>query len=382
MFNVYFSLIFFYFATQNDADISPSTITSKSNILESLYYLLPSNYDSCQRKMLQRYDYMKTNNHKYYIMINLHNNDRVISHIAFQLTKVFQEFWGYNNVFVSIYESGSRDYSKTELNIWSDFLDSVGVNHRFETGPLSKNSASMNRIDFLTNIRNKALMPFKMSKIEYDHTIFINDIYFCSDDILELVHQRNKQQADMVSGMDFDIKEGKLGFYDNWVFRDINGVRPNKFVDNLIQHKPSQSKLLKNEPIQVFCLWNGMTVINPNVFDNIIFRRGNNRYRGIRDPGECSASEITTLCLDMIKQGFDKIVMIPDVHVAYKYPDFQRIKLGKDPFALKFPPLKIRDSDTQITYEKLSKQFLCEPYFDKWRQNGPDFREQYYEQVN
>eukprot|EP00835_Amoeboradix_gromovi_P005479 NODE_519_length_7315_cov_0.500554.p1 type:complete len:399 gc:universal NODE_519_length_7315_cov_0.500554:3403-4599(+) len=386
-FNICFILIYAYLSSSHHVSIFPKSKPLRTDWVEVLNEKLPTTDPFiCSRPVVDRYDYLKQSGLRYFIMINLHNNDRVLPNIASELFKTISTYLGAGNVFISIYESGSRDYSKTELDYWSQFLDLVGIAHRFETGPVVRNTNSMNRIDYLAYIRNKALQSARLHSATYDHMVFINDVYFCKDDLLELIHQRILQNADMVGGLDFDLKSTKsntkrFGFYDNWVFRDLNGAPPNNFIEQLLKNPESQERLVSNKPVQVMCLWNGMTVMEPGIFQKIEFRRGNNREFGMKEPGECSGSEITTLCSDMIKNGFNKIVLIPDVHLVYKYNDFYKLKYGSDPVTTRYPPYRVRNSKDIVEYQELSNNQLCEPYFDGRRDTGPDLTLNYLEKV-
>lgn len=94
--------------------------------------------------------------------------------------------------------------------------------------------AKHSRIDDLARLRNFALEPLRNS-IEADSTggafstvIFMNDVFFCASDILELLYQREVQGADMVCGLDYFrdlVRSHVIGaeYYDTWVGRTING---------------------------------------------------------------------------------------------------------------------------------------------------------------
>ena len=54
-------------------------------------------------------------------------------------------------------------------------------------GDLKRNE-ELDRIDFLTNVRNKAIEPmiesYINSSMRYETLVFSNDIYFCYNDVL------------------------------------------------------------------------------------------------------------------------------------------------------------------------------------------------------
>eukprot|EP00834_Sanchytrium_tribonematis_P004333 NODE_207_length_12890_cov_0.936518.p3 type:complete len:398 gc:universal NODE_207_length_12890_cov_0.936518:6383-7576(+) len=334
----------------------------------------------CSRSVGVRYNYIKEARFKYFIVLNLHNSDQILPNMALQINKLIFSWLGTDNVYISIYESGSSDYTKEYLRQWSKLLNTNKVRHHFQTETISK-TKQMNRIDYLARVRNKALDPLKyLSNIVFDHSIFLNDILFCVDDLLELIHQRIFQNASMVAGLDFDMKKDRLGFYDNWVMRDMNGEIPHFFIENLMTDPKSNIDIQMRDPTQVICIWNGAVVIDPQIFhETIFFRRGNNREPGLNKPGECSASEITTFCMDMIRNGFDKVVLVPTVHVVYNMKDFKKLKFGNDPLSKESTNVRIQTKKVQ--FRPLPQSFVCEPYHDHWRLNGPNKKLSYKEAI-
>ena len=111
-------------------------------------------------------------------------------------------------------------------------------------------------------VRNEALYPI-MHPAEYGHfqkVLFINDIYFCADDLRELIYQSLRQQSDVTCATDFDVAEPpenpQLGFYDTWVARDVNGEAFNKFPhDGFTKDPLSTLHLGAGLPFQVSCCW-------------------------------------------------------------------------------------------------------------------------------
>jgi alpha-1,3-mannosyltransferase len=74
---------------------------------------------------------------------------------------------------------------------------------------------------------NLALEPLMMYPERYPTNaivIFLNDVPVCREDILELIHQRVDQQADMTCPMDWIFGKGlkrEPAFYDVWVTRGM-----------------------------------------------------------------------------------------------------------------------------------------------------------------
>jgi hypothetical protein len=121
----------------------------------------------------------------------------------------------------------------------------LGVGHTIVSDSRRTDWATVDRIAQLALYRNVALLPLtappsspasspipstlpnsSMSALDLSKTsdiLFLNDIYVCPSDALELLFQRKVQKADAACGMDW--RENKKGwfsgksvkFYDNWV---------------------------------------------------------------------------------------------------------------------------------------------------------------------
>lgn len=224
----------------------------------------------------------------YFIAFNLHNNEGLMPHFITELTH-FLSFLSPEQIFVSALESGSNDLTPLWMELLDKILDAYDIPHRLLYGDydirLSKNQ---NRIEFLSNVRNKVLEPLgvlddeglwrthqiandfhqsnsffgylfgssqrgergkergekkhlsydtsRLAKdkdevpVEFDQLIFLNDVYFCVRDILHLL----EHDADIACGMDFfppkhshtvPCTREVSGYYDIWVGRDILGKR-------------------------------------------------------------------------------------------------------------------------------------------------------------
>ena len=93
------------------------------------------------------------------------------------------------------------------------------------------------RVPHLAHLRNKVLEPLFTANAQesnknkpFTTVVFMNDIFHCASDILELLHQHREQKADMACGFDFFsdwVRSPVLGqeFYDTWVARTINGMQ-------------------------------------------------------------------------------------------------------------------------------------------------------------
>jgi alpha-1,3-mannosyltransferase len=145
------------------------------------------------------------------------------------------------------------------------------------------------------------------------------------EDILELIHQRLLQKADMTCAMDWIY--GGATFYDVWVSRAMNGDQffevPQsgswEFSNNLFwNHPPSKDRWEAKKPFQVFACWNGATAFTAKpVMDGEVKFRTVHRGRGNDGRNdECYMGEPTLFCKDMWHKGFGRIAVVPTFRIV------------------------------------------------------------------
>ena len=324
MFSFTFFLVLFYFIPKYP-HFKTTLVKEYFNDIARLRKQFPSEANLCLRPINDRYDYMKDNGHGYTIIINLYDNDKVINHLSTQLILVILSYWKTDNVFVSIYDYG---HNSKHTHLLSTYLSFIHVHHYIE------------QVDQQTtySVENS---KYTSNHELYHHTIILNDVYFCKDDLLELVHQRNIQSADMVSGLEFEFKKKQLGYHHTYTMIDLDGNPPNDNLNDLLVHKPSQQSLLLNKPIQMMCIWNGIIVMNPLVFKTIRFKR--------KPHNLSNCNESSRLCSTMIHKGYTRIILIPNVHFTHSLTDFKLLK-STDPIVHLFDPLSIRKSSILVNY--------------------------------
>ena len=185
-----------------------------SNYLSQVYpNILP-----CKNKNDGRYDGLK-GKYTYLITINLYNNEDILPGMMHNLLKVIDSYLTKEKVYVRVYESGSTDKTKKILKDFYKLMTTMEINFEIETSPLVKNDVYMNRIDYLVYIRNYAMRPLVYNRLKVDYVLFLNDIYYCYYDLLELIHQQVLNGAHLVGGMDYMYlnRYERLLFYDSWV---------------------------------------------------------------------------------------------------------------------------------------------------------------------
>lgn len=316
-----------------------------------------------------------------FIAINLHNSQHVLPNMIHQIMTLldvleddhphyFSTQKKRKKVFVSVFESGSTDdQTKSLLNLWRLILQEKGIENHIVQSRLSP-AENAHRIEFLADVRNRALEPMlnPNQPRKFDRVLFVNDVLFCASDVLKLMEQViNQDDISMACGMDFDLDKqqqpNKLGFYDTWVARDIQGNPFNKWPATGSQLLSSDAQtnalLTTNKPAKVMCCWNGMALLKAEPFyKGLRFRRAwttelnpassnplqfhtpkggqwspnealqaMHKLHGKNTPiyTECSGSEISQLCKDLIQRNYQKFIVIPGVKLAYEIEVFELI---------------------------------------------------------
>ncbi|KAJ3034848.1 capsular associated protein, partial [Rhizophlyctis rosea] len=309
----------------------PTPITTSfkrcTSLRSSIPGLLPN--PTCTSPLPTRYRHLSQK--QIYIAINFHNNAPTLPETLSQLLRLTSHFHSRQNVFISIYESGSTDRTRALLRNLEAALSGLGIPHYIVGDPSPPPSKSENRITKLARVRNAALQPLyegtdgrvklrngKWTK-KFDRIVFLNDVIWCAEDVMELLWQSFLQGGDITCGLDYNFAEGETGgelfFYDTWVSRTILGT---PFYggpwNHFTHHPPTTTRMLRNLPFQAQCCWNGISILRPTPFthSHIRFRSGQPQN------GECAASECSLLCQDFWKAGWGRVVVVPGVRVGYE----------------------------------------------------------------
>lgn len=169
---------------------------------------------------------------KYLIGINLYDSADVAPALIRAIYSVISSL-GPDRFHVSIYENGSKDDTPHQLFLLAKLLRQLGAGYTLVSDPNRQPGwVEGQRIVGLAELRNVVLQPlYDAPPGTFDQVIFINDVHLCEAEILEILLQHEKQQADMSCGMDFKelrIVEFEpnypLLFYDTWVARDMQGL--------------------------------------------------------------------------------------------------------------------------------------------------------------
>lgn len=289
----------------------------------------------------KRYDYLKSKTEKpsfravrpkYFFAIDLHQCVSLLPRLIGSAIEAMR-FLGPENCALSIVEGRSTDGTFEILKLLRAEIESMGASYYFNSSDLNPTAGA--RIEILAELRNLAVQPLMAQPEKYDASttvVFLNDVAICKEDILELIHQRINQSADMVCAMDWTYVGEHPTFYDVWIARDIAGdtffnIPPDGNWDsawNLFwNNTETRERFFEHKPFQVFSCWNGATVFTAKPLLE--------RALGFRGPKktECFQGEPEIFCKELWKAGYGKIAVVPSVNLEYSN------ERGKDIKALK-----------------------------------------------
>ncbi|CAO3624386.1 unnamed protein product [Cunninghamella blakesleeana] len=292
------------------------------------------------RRQSQSSATLTSNQYKVYIAANLYNNENIIYNWTDQIKKLIQYF-GENNIYVSIYENGSTDNTKKALKEFKEYLLDSDVHHTILTDDKPAISKEDSRILQLSKLRNIVLNPLRKiqqdkddhynnndndgAKLVYDKILFLNDIWFNWKDAVELIYSNNGDY-DAVCSMDFYGE-----YYDMFATREINGQWLGSGQYPYFEDLKSRQLLKNNELIPVYSCFGGMVSYNPIPF--LMKKKGDDggdktsafqlNFRPFwldHNPNHpLDASECCLIYSDMRKMDFTNIYINPKIKVAYDH---------------------------------------------------------------
>ncbi|SPQ19577.1 c1bb981c-17cc-4a4f-9c49-af1ef2a90dfa [Thermothielavioides terrestris] len=349
----------------------------------------------CPRPDLSRYAHLRPRSPagpsslRYFFALNLRNRLPLLPQLLGSILEVIR-FLGPEHCALSIVEGNSPDGTAEVLATLEPELIRLGVRTYFtlnnQIDPLAEGS---DRFSSLAALRNLAVAPLLAAGPERSTTtaaadatvLFINDVAICADDLLELAHQRLRQGADMACAMDWtgaaaadddDVQPGPA-FYDVYIARAINGdlffdvppatVSWDRAADLFWNEPIARARLERHAPFQVFACWNGAVAFTARPLVE-----GKAAFRGARaDRGECSQGESQAFCKDLWLNGYGKIMVVPQVNLAYSIEEGRTIKKLKG-FASRWAAEE-DEAEPRIEWLPPPDQVKCMPTFQDqtWR---------------
>lgn len=270
----------------------------------------------------------------YLFALDLHQCRHILPRLLGSIVEAIN-FLGPERCALSVVEGRSNDGTFEVLQELRSELESLGVRYVFQTSNIDPTAKEGDRVQLLAELRNLAVKDLFENSGTYasDATVvFLNDIAPCLEDILEIIHQRIFQEADMTCPMDWTYVGEHPTFYDVWIARGMTGDSffhiPNDgswdWAWNLFWNDlDANSRWSSWKPFQVFACWNGMAAFTAKPLMD-----GSIKFRG-RNTDECYQGEPRLFAKDMWYHGFGKIAVIPSVNVEYSDENAKKIKALK-----------------------------------------------------
>lgn len=298
---------------------------------------------NCPAPNIDRYEYLRRNHTntadtlvplRYFFALDLHQCANLLPRLIGSIVESMR-FLGPEQCALSIVEGRSDDGTFEILKVLRAEIEGIGATYFFNSSDLEPGAPNQDRIRTLAALRNQALEPLVQHSDRYSPettVIFLNDVSICMQDILELVHQRLYQKADMTCAMDWVYVGQDPTFYDVWIARGMTGDSFFHIPEdgnwnsawNLFWNDPkAKERLHAHKPFQVFSCWNGATAFTakPILERKIRFR----------EPlkNECYQGEPKLFCKDMWLSGYGRIAVIPTVNLEYSDDAARKIKALK-----------------------------------------------------
>ncbi|KAM0329909.1 hypothetical protein ACHAQA_004075 [Verticillium albo-atrum] len=256
---------------------------------------------------------------------------------------------GRANVFVSVYESGSWDETKTALTELDAELEARGVprnvvlsnvTHQDELdrdrpaegaplpdgwiAPTPGAKAEMRRIPFLAKMRNWTLRDLDQltEKGErFDKVLFLNDVVFTPEDALTLLDTNRGVYAAACS---LDFSDPPL-YYDTFALRDANGDAHLTPTWPYFRAPASRNAVLRHaDAVPVTSCWNGIVAMPAAPFVSPVEAK-RLRFRAIPDSLARMHLEGSECCLIHADNPLSAdlgVYLNPRVRVGYNMPAY------------------------------------------------------------
>lgn len=304
--------------------------TLKAAILLSLTcFVFWRTFTTSPHRGLSDFHYEPSSNQTVFIAIDLYNSEELFPSFSVSLLQLAHHI-GEENVYVSIYESNSQDHTKQRLILLEREFERLGIQHRIRMidNPLREHP---DRIHRLAMIRNQALNPIQdgihgLHGRNFSKLIWLNDIVFRPESVLELL-TTNQGNFDQACALDYV----PLGFYDTWVMRDLDGIRPTPLWP-YFKREEDVNSLRNGDLIPVKSCWNGMTVFDAKWFLPNTDKDANSTEKSGVDDGpirfrthpECNISECLLPSYDIhVRSKRRPLIFVnPRAVATYQYRDY------------------------------------------------------------
>lgn len=179
-------------------------------------------------------------------------------------------------MYISIFESGSWDASKTLLGALDEKLATMGVKRNITLGEVTheefisqrpgrregwvktrRGKEEMRRIPYLAMLRNQGLSELQRlseAGMGFDKVLFLGDVVFRVEDVLMLLDTNEGEYAAACS-LDFSRAPA---FYDTFALRDSEGYEHVTQTWPYFRSQESRRAMKTMQPVPVKSCWNGI----------------------------------------------------------------------------------------------------------------------------
>ncbi|KAJ5612914.1 hypothetical protein N7510_006108 [Penicillium lagena] len=281
---------------------------------------------------------------------------------------------GPENIFVSIFESGSWDDSKAALFELDSALDRIGVRRNITVSDVThadeiaappaehgwidtpRGRKELRRIPYLSRLRNVSLQPMYdllREGVTFDRILFLNDVVFTTDDVMTLLNTNHGEYAAACS-LDFSKPPR---YYDTFALRDSDGHKHVMQTWPYFRSSKSRAAMKSMSPVPVKSCWNGMVAmpVGPFVSDPPL------EFRGVPDNLAASHVEGSECCLVHADNPLSKkkgVYLNPKVRVGYSGPAYSAV----NPAQRWLSPREIFLSGWENRFRRL----FTTPRFEDW----------------
>ncbi|KAF2626181.1 glycosyltransferase family 69 protein [Macroventuria anomochaeta] len=303
------------------------------------------------------------------------NNERILQSHWNDAIVALTNALGRENVFVTVYESGSWDDSKGALRELDMALAAhkirrnitlSGTTHQDEISVVNRGSGwidtprgrrELRRIPYLSRLRNWTLEPLQELARQgerFDKVLFLNDVVFNTDDVFRLL---NTNDGDFAAACSLDFSRPPQ-FYDTFALRDAEGHERLMQMWPYFRARESRRAMLGNRPVPVTSCWNGMVAMPAGPFVS----SPPLQFRGISDSLAASHLEGSECCLIHIDNPLrvkKRTYVNPQVRVGYSGEAYDAVH-----------PQGLLLSSWQVfkaLWENRIRRWVTSPWLKEWK---------------
>ncbi|KAL3466795.1 cryptococcal mannosyltransferase 1-domain-containing protein [Aspergillus heterothallicus] len=266
-------------------------------------------------------DYKPPDRQQIFVASVIRNNDRTLpdgwNEAVIELANVF----GSDNIFISVYETGSSTATKNALHALDKSLETNRIGRRIitstDTAPPDGVSRDHNsgRPSYIPELRNKALEPLydlRGAGAFFDRILFLSDVAFTTQDVLSLL---NTNYGTYTAACSFDPLNFPA-YNDPFALRDTDGYEPVMQKWPFFRSSRSRDDIRAMLPVRVRSCWDGMVFMATEAF----YSTSGIRFRGVPDglaEAQLEASECCLIHADNVLSGRRGVYLNPFVRVGY-----------------------------------------------------------------